>query len=123
MACDRFVYFEKGKVPPLEDIGKVLEDYLGAVLSLNRCAGDRFMVHLQGIQSWPFRRVADPDSEMAKANREEAKHEHGRWIEVVFGDDNIDVLTRRQDELVNNIASGFAKLVARYWHGRLEMDE
>lgn len=42
---------------------------------------------------------------------------------INFDKNNIDVITRRQDEVTMRIADGFAKLVARYWQGQLEMDE
>jgi hypothetical protein len=120
MACDRFVKFAKGKVPNRADVGKVLADYLGGLLLGKEWKRDRWMALLAGNKSWPFRQVEPIPSEMAKAAAEEAKEE--RWIEVVVSSEDIDVLTRRQDELVNNVADGFAKLVARYWQGRLEMD-
>jgi hypothetical protein len=50
----------------------------------------------------------------------EAARESERWIEVYVGDDNIDVITRRCDDITNVIAEGFAKLCARHWQGRLE---
>ncbi len=119
MAYDRFVYFEKGKTPKRDDVGKVLEDYLGALLIGKEWKRDRWLALLVGKKSWPFRQVEDTSSAMAQAAVEEAKEE--RWIEVIVTRGSIDVLTRRQDELVNNVADGFAKLVARYWQGRLEM--
>jgi len=122
MACDRFIYFDKGKVPPRKEVGQVLEDYLGDVLVKNRWHSNRWIARIVGNKSWPLRRTEYGKSgPAAKSYEEEAREQ--RWIEVVFGEDNIDVLTRRQDELVNAIAAGFAKLVARWWSGQLEDDK
>ena len=80
----------------------------------------RWVVSLVGNKSWPFRRLA-PDAPYAASYEEEAKE--SRWIEVYLAKDNIDVITRRQDEATMRLADGFAKLTTRYWKGRLEMDE
>lgn len=116
MSCDRFIYFKKGEVPPRADVGKVLEDYLGALLTNNKWSRGRWLAQLVGSGSWPFRRI-EPD-----APNPLGFYSASRWIEVYIDTDNIDVITRQQDELVNNVAAGFAKLVARYWKGRLEME-
>lgn len=124
MSCDRFIYFKMGKVPPREDVGKVLEDYLGALLTNNKWQPDRpphksgrWMAQLTGSKSWPFRRVEPAAQCPWEPNTTD------RWIEVYIDTNNIDVITRSQDELVNNVADGFAKLVARYWQGKLDSDE
>lgn len=125
MACDRFINFGKGKVPSKvpskKDVGKALEDYLGALMVENKWGGSRWTAQLIGTKSWPFRRLEHEDSIIARAQAVEASEE--RWIEVYIDKDNIDVITRRQDEVTMRIADGFAKLVARYWQGQLEMDE
>lgn len=119
MASDRFVHFGKGKVPSKKDVKLALEDYLGANMTHIKWGGGRWTATLVGSRSWPFRRL-EPDHPCAKAYEEEAKE--NRWIEVFIAKDNIDVITRRQDEVTNNIARGFAQLLARYWHGRLEIE-
>jgi len=119
MASDRFVYFDKGKRPSKEDVKKALVDYLGATMTNIKWRSGRWTAQLVGSKSWPFRRL-EPDSRLAPAYEEEAKED--RWIEVFFHRNSIDVLTRRQDELTNNIARGFAQLLARYWQGRLEIE-
>ncbi len=121
MACDRFINFDKGKVPSKEDVGKALEDYLGALMVSNEWGGNRWTATLIGTKSWPFRRLEPEEVICAKVAAKEADEE--RWIEVYIAKDNIDVITRRQDEVTMRIADGFAKLVARYWQGRLETDE
>lgn len=120
MACDRFVWFERGQVPPKEDVGRVLEDYLGDFLVKNEWGGGRWNVQLVGSTSWPFRRLAEVEGTAQATfwNSPEAKRD--RWFEVYIGDDNIDVITRQSDEVTNNIADGFAKLLARFWQGRLD---
>lgn len=121
MSCDRFVRFKRGKRPSRKDVGRALEDYLGTIMVENKWGGGRWTALLIGTKSWPFRRLEPEDSVSAKAAAEEATEE--RWIEVFLHRDGIDVITRRQDELTMRIADGFAKLAARYWQGRLEMEE
>lgn len=118
MAADWFVYFPKGEVPSKEDVGKALEDYLGAYATRVYWQRDRWFAVLVGTKSWPFKRLEPPDSRMAQAAALETEEE--RWIEVWLDNECIDVMTRHSDEATNNLASGFAKLAARYWKGRLE---
>lgn len=120
MACDRFVWFEQGRVPSKEDVGRVLEDYLGDLLVEIEWGGGRWNVQLVGSTSWPFRRLAEMEGTTMAAfwNSPEAKRDRG--FEVYIGDDNIDVITRQTDEVTGNIADGFAKLLARFWKGRLD---
>lgn len=117
MACDRFVYF--ATVPSREDIGKISEDFLGAFLVSSEWASSRWTFLLVGHKSFPFRRIDGISPALQRAHEEEAQEE--RWIEVFIGDDNIDVITRRQDPAVNALAEGLAKCIARRWDGRLEM--
>ncbi len=115
MACDRFIYFDKGKVPSKADVGMALEDYLGNYMVSCEWINGAWVARLVGNKSWPFRRL-EADSRMAAGHAEEAKE--GRCIEVFIDKDNIDVITRRTDEVTMNIADGFAKLIVRYWKGR-----
>lgn len=122
MSLHRSVWFNN--VPSREDVGKVLEDYLGATMVNNEWGGDRWTALLVGTKSWSLRRVVDLCNETARicaAARAEEAHEE-RWIEVFIAEESIDVITRRQDEMVNDIADGFAQLIARYWGGRVEME-
>lgn len=125
MACDRFIRFDKGKVPSKEDVGKALEDYLGAFLVQNEWGGGRWTAEIVGNNSWPLRRVVDTSKgffqRMSGKYEEEATRK--RWVEVFIDIDNIDVMTRSHDEATNALADGFAKLVARFWQGQLEMEE
>lgn len=119
MAADWFVDFPKGKVPSKEDVGKALEDYLGAYAEGIHWDGNRWFAKLVGTKSWPFKRL-EADSRFAARYEEEAKEP--RWIEVFIDTNNIDVITRRSDEATNNLAEGFAKLLARYWQGKRRPD-
>jgi hypothetical protein len=120
MACDRFVYFKKGRVPSKKNVKLALEDYLGAFLTNITWGGGRWNLTLSGSNSFPFRRI-EPDSPVSKIAEEDAKR--NRWMEVYIDSDNIDVITRQGDEATNALALGFAKLLARYWDGELEDDE
>lgn len=113
MACDRFVYWNERK-PTKEEIQLVLEDFFGPVAKVEWHEDqNRFYATIVGEKSPPFRRIKDAhpfvDTEVSE-----------RWIEVYVDDDNIDVMTRMQDELTNVLAAGVAKMFARYWEGRLE---
>ena len=121
MASDRFIHFELGKVPCREDLRKALEDYLGAFMTNIQWGGSRWTAQLMGSKSWPFRRLEPEDCVSAKAAVIEPNED--RWIEVYIAKDNIDVITRRQDWATSQLADGFARLVAQYWQGRLEMEE
>lgn len=48
MATDRFVYFEPGGVPSREDVGTIIEDYLGGVMRSKEWGGGRWTVSLTG---------------------------------------------------------------------------
>jgi len=49
-----------------------------------------------------------------------AWHNERRFLEVFIDDDNIDVITRQQDEEVASFADEFARRCAERWNGRLE---
>lgn len=115
MAADTFVYWKNKKKPTRKELTVVLEDYMRG-LGKVRWDRDRFFVDIPGKVSWPFARIL-PDTNKAKAMAEDPME---RWFEVYVGKDNIDIITRQMDELTNNIATGFAKLCARYWEGELE---
>lgn len=115
MSLDRIVIF-KEKVPTKENIGMVLEDYLGELAVEVMWNRERYMAVLKGPGSNPFKRLVGGPFTTSETSE--------RWIEVVLDLDSkepsVDVLTRRQDEITNNIADGFAKLLARYWDGSLD---
>ena len=113
MAADWFVYFDK--VPPREDIGKALEDYLGAFAQRVYWDKDRWFAKLVGTKTWPFKRLEGPDHPMFEFHKAEETEE--RWIEVWLSKDCVDVMTRRADWVTNTLAEGFAKLMAQYWSG------
>lgn len=112
MACDRIIN-KCQKRPTKKDLRIAAEDYLGDLLQGIQWAEDRWIVTIKGNRSHPLQRLADP-----KFLDQEPKD--GRWFEVWFNGKTVDVITRRQDELTGNIASGFASLVARFWEGELD---
>jgi hypothetical protein len=115
MACDRFIY-KCEKKPTKKDIGVALVDYLGDDLIKElQWSKDRWFVALRSERSHPLRHLVDPAILFL-----DQEPDDGRWFEVWIKGKTVDVITRRQDELTNNIALGFAKLVARFWEGELE---
>lgn len=120
MAADWFIDFNKGKVPPKEDLGKALEDYLGAFATNVRWDTDRWFATLVGTKTWPFRRLEPEDSIGARSAKAEESEE--RWIEVWLDHECVDVMTRHGDWVTNTLAGGFADLVAQYWQGKRRPD-
>lgn len=97
-----------------------LEDYVRGIASevqWDDC-GARFMVRLPGTCCAPITRLLS-ESSAVKAQAEDPIE---RWFEVFPGPgvDYLDVITRHQDEVTNNIAAGFAAFCARFWRGKLE---
>ena len=89
-----------------------LRSYVGDAAKISGSNGDEItekdstaFVTLPGKPSAPFNAVVRDDS---------------RWFEVFFGDDNIDVITRTQDPLLNAVAKGFADCCARFWEAELD---
>lgn len=122
MARDIFVRWGD-EVPTREDLQACLEDYV-AGLAMVEASGDRFLVHFPGAYSFPFARVG-PATEGAREHARSLAVEsdgspRSRWFEVCLHDDCIDVVTRTQDEVTNNIAKGFAELCARGWVAKIE---
>lgn len=116
MAQDTFVYWKDRKPKPSE-LETVLEDYVRGMGKVSWSKETkRFFVNFEGHVSWPFARLL-PEEAKALAQKQEV---HMRWFEVYIASDHIDVITRMQDEIVNNIARGFAVLCARYWEGEIE---
>lgn len=115
MAIDRFVRFEKGKAPSLKDVQLALEDFLGAVGTVEAVGNDLLMAKLVGEGTFPFKRLGETDLLSNRSGQ--------RCFTIQTGRRAIDVITRQQDELTNVLADGFAKLVARYWNGKYDPDE
>jgi len=120
MAADWFVDFDKGKAPSKEDLGKALEDFLGAFAKRVYWSKDRWFAVLVGTKSWPLRRLEPEDSIGAMSAKAEESEE--RWIEVWLDRKCVDVMTRRGDWATNTLAEGFAGLVAQYWQGKRRPD-
>lgn len=118
MARDRWVYFDEGVTPPsLQDLHKVLADYLGQ-------AGTTSWVE---DQKCLYATLPGPPSAACRSVRPEAQHRHWgvetRWFEVSYlpatSPPLLAICTRGQDELTNDLATGFAQVVARQWDGRV----
>jgi len=112
MALDRFVYW-KSERPTFNDVHECIEDYVRGLGTVSRFQ-DRLFVTLPGTVSFPFARVG-PATEYQRASAREDRNE--RWFEVYIGEDSVDVITRQMDEITNNVARGFAELMARGWDG------
>lgn len=119
MALDRFVRWKNPEDKPTsEQIRILLEDYLGDETWVEFDRPDWFIANLPGKRSYPLRRTA-PDLTISQAWEESEVKE--RWFEVCcIHEDAVDVMTRQADEYTNNVAKGFAELVARWFHGELE---
>lgn len=120
MARDTFVYFKKDKMPKRTELQVVLEDYTAGLAKEIRWDKGRFFVTLPGTVRNPLLRVLPKDTPYARAAQEEASDATDRWFEVWVGTDNINVITRRMDEVTNAVARGFAVLCARWWDGKIE---
>lgn len=110
MALDRFVYFKKDRRPTEKEAELVVRNYFGGCGTVE-WSDDRWIVSLPGTPTWVFEGI-----EPGTARERNAE----RWIEVYLGDDNVDVITRRQDEFTNALASGLAEVFARYWEGEVD---
>lgn len=114
MALDRFIYWNERRATP-QQIEMLLHDYLGGIGEL--CWDkDRYYVTLPGKPTFPFKHL-EPTMVGAIENAESQRE---RWIEIWFGDDCLDVITRQTDHFTNDIAKGLAEMIANYWEGRLE---
>lgn len=120
MAADWFIDFDKDKAPSKEDLGKALEDFLGAFATEIHWEEDRWFATLTGTQSWPLRRLENENSLGAQNAAQKAGGK--RWIEVWLDHECVDVMTRQGDWATNTLAGGFADLVAQYWQGNRRLD-
>lgn len=117
MGLDRFVLFKDEK-PTLEQLKFILEDYLGDIGATIDYQDSCWFVSFPGKPSFPFKRSHSLSWE---GNAE-------RWFEVYVGSldqlegeamgPNVDIITRLQDELINNIAEGFANLLQRCYRAK-----
>jgi hypothetical protein len=124
MARDHIVYLPSDKGPTKGQLGRLIKDYLGGIMTSLRWGGQRWTAVLVGPKSWMYRRSFDPSCKYqrleAAAHESEGWYQQERWIEVWLGDDCIDVITRQQDELTNDIASRLAWRIALLYKGTLE---
>lgn len=119
MSTDHIVCFNGVPVPARNDVCKLLEDFVGAGGTVRWVdEQNRFYVDLVGTYSDPLRRL---DDHFAMIHNELSKEYDGsprpRWIEVWFGDDCIDVMTRQADDFTHWLAHGIAWKIGRFWNG------
>lgn len=115
MAIDRFVHWHN-EHPDFETLKKTLEDYIGTAGTVT-VDGPRMTAVIAGRPTYPFKRHEGFEKYAAAVEQHEQ-----RWFEVFVTKKNIDVITRQTDEFTNVVASGFAELCRRCWHGKLEDD-
>lgn len=126
MAADWFIRFQKNNKPKKAHLQLILEDFFRGVATEVRWDRDRWFVTLPGSPSWPLARMPDVSENMRQAKKEDGVEEDGsprpRWMEVWRDtkDGTVNIMTRSQDEFMNALAEGLAKLIARYWQGELE---
>lgn len=116
MAYDRFIYWTDKK-PTKDQLKLVLTNYLDGAATEIEWDKDRFFVTLIGKRSFPFVGLGSSREENELALCAEIKE---RWIEVCPSKGGLDVITRMADAFTNDVASGLAESIARYWGGRLE---
>ncbi len=113
MPRDIFVYFEK--MPEKGELETLLKRYVGGAATEVKFDAGRWFATLHGSNSNP---VLDFEKKGYASNVPYREGE--RWFEVYLADNNIDVMTREQDPFTNDVAKGFAELMARLYHGRLK---
>lgn len=117
VASDRIIYWKNKKKPTRKEVQRVIEDYFSDVLTKCEWSQDRFFLNLVGQNTHPLRRMPGT-TDIVRLAPEPGWE--GRHIEVVIGQGNLDVLTRRQDEFTMRAADGLAAVFARFWEGTLE---
>jgi hypothetical protein len=111
MALDRFVRFGKKRKPLREQIGLVVEDYFASIAKEVKFDHGRWYVTLPGNRTEALGRTTVAELG-GKFMSDEVRE---RWIEVVLGDDHVDVLTRSMDEPTNALAAGLERVLRRYF--------
>lgn len=120
MASDVFVYWTTEDRPTRAQVDMVIRDFFGDVAIDVRWHLDRFFVTLFGKWSTPLVRVVDPDIRQRLLSSAPEPPDDGRYIEVWFADDSLDVITRRQDDFTHACQVRLAEVFARRWKGRVE---
>lgn len=111
MAHDRFVICPK--YPTRAAVGKALRAYVGDAAAVEwwpQC-------HRWGVM-FPSKPTT-PRQAFTTRDVSAGLHEE-RWLEVFVSRDQLDVMTRSQDEFVSAVADGFAEFCARQWKGEVE---
>lgn len=118
MASDRFIYFGKkasdtpakpegfAETPSRKRVGKVIFEFIGHCPAIS--------VELNGTVYFIEGQPGTPETFDTCPFRTE------RFIEIHCGKDNVDVITRQADPLVNALADGLQRWIARRLNGRAE---
>lgn len=106
MALDRFVLWGERR-PTRDEVAQIVTDFLGGVGDV-KWDDVRCVVSLPGKNTHPLRSV---DPRLGGSERDEGE----RWIEVYYGEDNVDVITRLADSFTNGLAARLALTLAHYY--------
>jgi len=129
MGWDRRVSWKPGEVmPSLEELRLTLEGYLGDLGVIETLGHHNSMQALfianyrdggNCVGSFPFHHVTSVPEDFRSAQQRHFVSRE-RWFEVTLDDEEVVITTRQQDEFTNVVATGYATLVARFWHGELD---
>ena len=109
MARDRFIYWQRERRPTVKEAASVAANFFGESIATEVVAdGQRITISIRGGSTDPYRGLGAKSMPIRP----------DRWIEVFLADDNLDVITREQDQLTNALADGLAMAYATFWHGR-----
>lgn len=112
MACDRFVNFKESR-PAKAELEAILRNFLGGCGTVE-WKEDRWFLDVPGIPTSMFNDV--PGARFTYQGNEK------RWIEVFWGKDNVDVITRQADNFTNALAAELASSLARFYMAELDDD-
>ena len=106
MAYDRWVVWNKER-PTRKELTKLLLEYVDGAGEVTHPRGDGvFFINFPTLKPKPG-----------------PCEQQGRWIEVWHTDSSeLDVKTRMQDNFVNAVAEGLAKLIARHYRASLDQE-
>lgn len=107
MSLDRFIYFET--MPDTQAVTQVIQDFFGEAATYDTANfKDRLFISFNSKGSFSFKNMPDLNGESDSVHEE-------RWIEVIWGDDYISVLTRQQDHFVSSLATGLHDVLHNYF--------
>lgn len=129
MAAFRLVYWHDQR-PTKDQVERILLDFFGDFLvPPMKWEAGRWLVHLRGHYSEMFASMGEQfrlPAVWGVEGVEETESDRERWIEVYLHQDGgpdsefMCVITRRQDDATNALATHFAERMARAFRGQLE---